>query len=122
MDIQIDSTEDFEKEFQRFPSEIQERLSEKINYLISMLQQGVQIPKLVKVNKFSLPEGLTMDNITLYIYRATIRHRIILSIDDDPLFDQKIITLFSVIDYGKAEKVYEKVLTKIVSRWQTLRN
>lgn len=122
MDIQIDSTEVFENEFQQYSRDVQERLSKKINYLISTLQQGVHNPSLMKMPQFVLPEGLTIDNITLYIYRATIRHRIILTIDDDPLFNQKLITLFSVVDYGKEAKIYEKVLTSIVSRWQTLRN
>lgn len=117
MDIQVDRTELFEKEYRKLSPAEQKKVAEKMNYLISLLQDGNRA-SLYRVPKLFFPEGITSDQSTLYVYKPTLRLRVIVSFDDDPIYNQKILTLYSVTTHENLHRSFENVARKLYSQWQ----
>lgn len=99
MDIQVDITEDFKRDYLKQDSNTQKVLSEKINMLIGQLRNGCQT-RLYRIKGLLFPEGFDSKNSSLYIFRATTKIRLIVSLDDNPLRGNKILTLYKLTNQG----------------------
>ena len=120
MDILYQSTKRFEKDLSSLGAEEKNRAVKAINRLgeETLLNEGSHKLKLVKPLSVELAEDL---DSTLYVYRATPRIRIVLTVDNDPLFDEVVVTLLRAVTCDKmhqafrsmAESIYQKKLLKI---------
>ena len=105
MDVQIDITDDFEKDLVKTSNPDNQVITKKINYLIELLNNDQNISRhLYRLHKIAPINDL---NSSLYIFRVNKTIRIILTFEDDPLFDQKIITLLRVVNHSKLDNVFK---------------
>lgn len=111
MDLQFESTDEFEAALAQFPLSTQNRVMRKINTISP--DNPVHWPgQLMKPVVPKLHSNLAS---SLYIMRVDGDIRIILVVDQDPLFDQVIITLLQIaryddVDSEKAYKHWAKIL------------
>ena len=108
MNVLFQATKKFEKDLRDLPADDAQRVISQLNKNCSLLKQDptafyrtVNKPLIVK-----LKEG--MDS-TLYSMRAGRDLRILLAVDDDPLFDQTIFTLLRVIQHKDLSKAYKGI-------------
>lgn len=117
MDIRVDRTEQFEKEYKRLSSDTRVKVAEKMNFLVSQLQSGNR-HSLYRVRQLSFPAGFNRNSSTLYLYRVNTNLRAIVSFDDDPIFSQKILTVYSIVDHDKLFDSFEKIASKLYRQWE----
>lgn len=117
MDIRVDRTEQFEKEYKRLSMEARATVAEKMNILISQLQSGNR-HSLYRVRQLSFPASFNRSSSTLYLYRVNTNLRAIVSFDDDPIFSQKILTIYSIATHDKLFDSFKKIASKLYRQWE----
>jgi hypothetical protein len=108
MEILFESTKEFEQELTTFRHEEQKLIIEHINkagqlFLTNKRDLLRKLRRLQKVNLINDYES------TLYSLKVNESIRLILTVDEDPIFEQVIFTLFRVVKKSLASKVYQTV-------------
>lgn len=105
MDVQINITKDFDKDLKKISESDNQAISVKINYLIDLLRGDQKIGRqLHRLHK--MPQVKDLNN-SIFLYKINRTIRIILTFEDDPLFDQKIITLLRAVHHDKLEITFK---------------
>ncbi len=104
MDVRIDIEKKFDKDIKKLSSLDQTTISKKINQLIELLKEEKNTSAhLHKIHKFSI--GGNLDS-SLYVLKINKDLRIILTSEDDPLFNEHILTLLRVVRHDDLDKTF----------------
>ena len=108
MEILFESTRHFEKELTAFKNEERKIIINHINqsaqlFLTNKLTLFKKLRRLHKVNLINDYES------TLYSLKVSDSLRVILTIDEDTLFEQVVFTLFRVVRKSLASQAYKAV-------------
>ncbi|WP_414563150.1 MULTISPECIES: hypothetical protein [unclassified Anabaena] len=108
MDILIESTKEFEQDLEKFSNTEKFKIIKKLNRYMELLSEE---KNLIYQNSTQLREIRLNENYDSSIYSLRINEkiRIILTIDDDPIFERILITLFRVVKPEDAPKAYNSV-------------
>lgn len=108
MKLVIESTKEFETELNAFSETEKSLIIEKMNQYFPMLsaEKASFYRRLYQVKKLRM---LNQYDSSLYTLRINHKIRLILTIDEDPIFDQTIITLFRVVKDSDISKAYDAV-------------
>jgi hypothetical protein len=116
MDILIESTSAFEKDVARLSESDQEIAIQKINDCATLFPiQKDNVYR--KLHRLTLPIGLNGYESSLYMLKISEQLRMILAVDEDPIFGQAIFTLFRIVNpddfyqahKGVAESLYQEL-------------
>jgi Txe/YoeB family toxin of Txe-Axe toxin-antitoxin module len=108
MEILIESTKEFEQDLEQFTK------AEKFN-IIKTMNNYFEFISTDKTLFYQHSEQLRKINLnanydsSIYSLKINEETRIILTIDDDPIYDCTIITLFRVVNVEEALKAYTSV-------------
>jgi len=112
MEIIFESTEEFEQDLKTYSeaeqSIILQQLHEYSYFLLT--NKGDPERRLHQFYQFDLLDDYTS---SLYSFIVNYYLRVILTIDDDPLFNRTLITLFRVVDSQVSAQVYQEVGSSI---------
>ena len=112
MTIRFESTKKFEKELGKFPLKEKSRIILKLNQYSQLLETKSE--DFYKHAYQPVKLKLTGDDeSSLYALRVNKDIRIILTVDDDPLFDQILITLLHVVRHSNLNKVFNGIAESI---------
>lgn len=114
MDIQVDITEKFDKEFKKLSQANQVQVRAKINVLIGQLREGNK-RSLYRTRALEFPNNINRSRSSLYLFKATKEYRLILSLDDDRINDQQVMTLYSITHSDKINTCFMVIATKLYS-------
>ncbi len=108
MDILIESTKNFEKDLSKLGPAERETVINKINECADLFltNKSTVYHKLHRLNLPSLANGYES---SLYMLKASQKLRVILTVDEDPIFGQIIFTLFRAIQHQDLNKAYNSV-------------
>ncbi|MBD2694730.1 hypothetical protein [Anabaena catenula] len=108
MDILIESTKDFEKDLEQFTDTEKFRIIKEMNRYFELLSsennsfyQNSEQLRNIKLNH-------SYDS-TIYSLKINDQQRIILTIDDDPIFGCILVTLFRIVNAEDAQKAYNAI-------------
>ncbi|WP_016950493.1 hypothetical protein [Anabaena sp. PCC 7108] len=108
MDILIESTKDFEKDLEQFTDTEKFRIIKEMNCYFELLSsennsfyQNSEQLRNIKLNH-------SYDS-TIYSLKINDTQRIILTIDDDPIFGCILVTLFRIVNAEDAQKAYNAI-------------
>jgi hypothetical protein len=112
MDILIESTKDFEKDLEKFTDTEKFKIIKEMNQNFELLSSD---------NNSFYEHSEQLRNIkvnhdydsTIYCLKINDDRRIILTIDDDPIFGCMLITLFRLVNRENAQQAYNAV-TEII--------
>lgn len=112
MDIVVESTEAFKQDLTAFSEAERSIIWEEIQQGIPLIfaEQIFREKRLHQFYSFQLPHNY---GSTLYSFIVNYRIRVILCIDDDPIFERTLITLFRVVDTQNVAEVYQQVGERI---------
>lgn len=117
MDVLIESTKSFEKELDKLSTDEKTVTVQKINDCASLFpNQKSDVYR--KLRRIPLLSGLNGYESSLYTLKVSHQLRVILAVDEDPIFGQVIFTLFRVVKHddlgeayqGIAESLYQEIL------------
>lgn len=123
MEIIFDITDNYERDLEDFSHVDQKVIEKKINFYAQVFRKNPYDIHFYS-RKFSFPVDLPVGfTPSLYMLKINADIRLIATFDNDPLFDQIIITLLSCVRYQNYEKsinkigkyLYEKVGNDIMS-------
>ncbi len=121
MTIRFESTKKFEKELGKFPAKEKGRIVQKLNQYCQLLDQ--KTGDFFKHAYQPMKLKLTGDNeSSLYALRVDRDIRIILTVDEDPLFEQTLITLLHVVRHSELDNVFKCVAESIYQNKINLNN
>jgi len=109
MDLLFESSKTFEKELSKFPPKERSLIVDKINKYCSVLEtenMKAFFTKAYQPTKIKLHGEMES---SLYTLRINKDIRVILTVDDDPLFNQTIITLLHVVRHSSLEKTFRGI-------------
>jgi len=105
MNLLFNSTKKFEKDLKKFSVTDQKKIISKINFYSSngesLFHQNAYRPI-----KLILPDD---DGSSLYVIKISKDIRVILTFEDDPIFDQTVVTLFRVVRHNSLEKAFKGI-------------
>lgn len=108
MNLVFHSTEPFEKARQQFDAHLQAKIVQRINEVAQAFieDRPLFMQKVEQPYPFPLYNGF---DSSLYSIVVEPNLRVILTLDDDPLFDQAIITLLRVVKQPDLYNAYTAV-------------
>jgi hypothetical protein len=110
MDILIESTSRFEQDLSSMSEGEKDIAIQKINECAALFPEH----KINAYRKLSrLPLNISGYDSSLYTMRISPESRIILAIDEDPIFGQVILTLFRVANRDDFNKAYQVVVESL---------
>jgi len=111
MDVVINIEKKFEKDRKKLKSQELKAISDKINQLIEIIREGkITSPYITKLHKIRI--GPDMDS-SIYTMKINMELRLILTSEDDPLFNEHIITLLRVVRHKDLEKTFMGIAESI---------
>ena len=108
MDVLIQSTRDFENDIAKLSEKEKVVTVEKINYCASLFPTK-KADVYRKLRRLPLPLALNGYESSLYTLRVSQKLRVVLTVDEDPIFGQVIFTLFRVVKHDELDKAYKGV-------------
>ena len=106
MDILIESTNGFEKDIARLSESDKRMAIQKINDCADIFP--TQKANLYhELHQLPLPTGLNDYESSLYTLNIAQNLRVILTVDEDPIFEKVIFTLFRVIKDDEFDKAHK---------------
>lgn len=115
MDVTFEATAEFEKDMDAFPKKERLRIVDKINMYCSMLD-GDRSGFFKHAYQPLVPVLHSQLRSSLYSLRVTRDVRVIAIIDNDPLFDQILVTLLRVVRRKNLQKVYKGLAESIYQK------
>ena len=110
MDILIESTIIFEQDLASMREDEKAIAIQKINDCAALFPEN----KINEYRKLSrLPLNISGYDSSLYTMRISPESRIILAVDEDPIFGQVIFTLFRVANRDNFNKAYQDVVESL---------
>jgi hypothetical protein len=108
MEILIESTKEFEQDLEKFTNREKFKVIKKLNRYVELISKD---KKLLENQAFKLKDIKFSAEYDSSLYALIIDKniRIILTIDDDPIFDATVVTLFRVVCTEDASKAYSSV-------------
>jgi hypothetical protein len=108
VDVLIESTRGFEKDLTQLNEAEKMAVVEKINDCASLfpIQKSAVYRKL---HRLPITSALNGYESSLYTLRISQKIRVILAVDEDPIFEQAIFTLFRVVRHQDLEKAYRNI-------------
>jgi mRNA-degrading endonuclease RelE of RelBE toxin-antitoxin system len=109
VDVLIESTSSFEQDLDKLSKDERTITVKKINECTSLFptQEADGYRKLdPNIHRLSDLNGYES---SLYTLRVSQKLRVVLTVDEDPIFGQIIFTLFRVVDHDDLDKAYQGI-------------
>ncbi|NET02388.1 MAG: hypothetical protein F6K62_09165 [Sphaerospermopsis sp. SIO1G2] len=108
MDILIESTKDFEKDLEQFTDAEKFKIIKEMNSNFELLSSNSNSFYEHSEQLRNIKLNHDYDS-TIYCLKINNERRVILTIDDDPIFDCILITLFRLVEHKNAQQAYNAV-------------
>ncbi|MBD2493838.1 hypothetical protein BCD64_18580 [Nostoc sp. MBR 210] len=108
MEILIESTKEFEKDLEKFNNREKFKIVKKLNRYVDLISKNRNLLENQAFKLKNIKFNTEYDS-SLYALIIDKEIRIILTIDDDPIFDTTVITLFRVVSTEDATQAYNSV-------------
>lgn len=108
MDIVVESTEAFKQDLKTFGEAEKSTILEQIQRGIPLIfgETTFRERRLYQFYSFPLPHNY---GSSLYSFIVNYRIRVVFSLDEDPIFERTLITLFRAVDFQNIAEVYKQV-------------
>ncbi|MEK0182322.1 hypothetical protein [Microcoleus anatoxicus] len=108
MDILIESTKGFENDLTKLSEDEKAAAIQKINDCASLFPTH-KADVYRKLRHLPLPTNLNGYESSLYTLTVSPTLKVILAVDEDPIFGQVIFTLFRTVKQDELERAYQNV-------------
>lgn len=108
MEILIESTKEFEQDLEKFNNRQKFKIIKKLNRYVDLISKNRNLLENQAFKLKNIKFNIGYDS-SLYALIIDKNLRIIVTIDDDPIFDTTVITLFRAVSTEDATKAYNLV-------------
>jgi mRNA-degrading endonuclease RelE of RelBE toxin-antitoxin system len=118
MELLFESTQQFERDLEELSKKERATVIRRIN-LFATQYPNRQSSDYAKLEQPPFSFDLKGYDSSLYVLRVSPTLRLILAIDEDPIFEQIIFTLFRVVNREKCDRAYTSIAESL---YQELRH
>lgn len=111
--VEVNITQGFDSDEKRLPEKERESLTKSLNEFVHNAKNGLFPKKLFRRKGVVFPNDINKGDSSLYMLNATESLCVILAFDNDSLFQQKIITLFRVVNKSQAVEAFNSTASLI---------
>lgn len=115
MDVTFEITAAFEKDLDALPKKERLRIINKINMYCSLLD-GDRAGFFKHAHRPVVPVLHSQLRSSLYSLRVAREMRVLVTVDNDPLFGRILVTLLRVVRYKNLDKVYRRLAESIYQK------
>lgn len=105
--ISVEITSGFDDEERKLPSLDRLYLKKELNRLVSDISRYGWSHRIYRSKNLIFPKTIKRENSSLYLFKANKKYGVVLSVDNDPIFAQKIVTLFRVTENINLQKAFQ---------------
>ncbi len=107
MNLEFLITEGFDNDIKKLPEAQQNRIKDEINYVSGSLLNGRSsfMEKASMPYIFNLKGGL---DSSLYVVKVDEDKKMVVAVDDDPIFNKVSLTMYRLVDENDAEQIYKE--------------
>lgn len=106
MDVLVEITKWFDDEEKKLSAKERGDLTKSLNKLVQSARD-VRFPRrLYRTNKLLFPQIIKREDSTMYLFKATPSLRVVLTLDDDPIFNHRIMKLMRVSNAKSITEVF----------------
>ncbi|KPQ38289.1 MAG: hypothetical protein HLUCCO16_13235 [Phormidium sp. OSCR] len=113
----IESTRRFEKDLNTLNSHDKDKVIQAINDCAAWVEEQGICPSSM-LSELKIPSHVKGYESSLYLLKVTRENRVILSIDDDPIFGQVIFTLFRIFPVDKLQDNLQGLVESMYQDWR----
>jgi hypothetical protein len=106
MEILVEKTASFDADLMLLSDKERSMVTEKLNFLVSTIMEKGNTKQLYRLQKLQLPNNLSS---SLFIFRIDTQLRAIVTFEQDPLFNQSVLTLIRLIKHTDLDKTFNAV-------------
>jgi len=108
MNLEFLITEAFDNDIKKLPEAQQNKIKDEINHVSGSLLNGRSsfMEKASMPYIFSLKGGL---DSSLYVVKVDEDKKMVVAVDDDPIFNKVSLTMYRLVDENDAEQIYKEV-------------
>lgn len=114
--VLIEITKGFDADEKRLSSFERQNLDKALNELVRISREQSWPRKLYRSHNVSFPASISQQESTLYMFKATRNYRVILTFDEDPIFNQRIIQLLRIASINDSVKVFNSVASLLYKK------
>jgi hypothetical protein len=115
MELIFQYTHQFKKDLRKINLVDKEKIVNQVNKIADYFSNDKDLFfKHARLAKVTLRNGLIP---SLYIMRAGLKLRILFTIDDDPIFDQRIFTLLRLAKHDEYEKIFSQLAESMYQQY-----
>lgn len=107
--VLIETTKGFNLDEKTLSDFERRNVSKALNELIKSAREELWPRRLYRSGNLSFPNTISQKDSSLYMFKATNKFRIILTFDEDPIFNQRIIQLCRIATMANSAKVFNSV-------------
>ena len=115
MEVIFQNTHQFEKDLKKVGSIEKEKVVKQINRMAEYFSSDKDT-----FFKFAYRAHITLRNgleSSMFIMRAGMKLRILFTIDDDPIFDQRIFTFLRLVKHDDYDKVFSQLAESLYQKY-----
>ncbi|MBS1503356.1 MAG: hypothetical protein JST32_14905 [Bacteroidetes bacterium] len=107
MDVRIDIDQKFERDIRKLTPSDNKVVENKINHLIGLIRADQKLSNhLSKIHKYKIGEDF---DGSLFSFRVNKGLRILLTSEEDPIFNEHILTLLRIVKVDELEKTFKSL-------------
>jgi len=108
VNLVIEATKRFEKDLQALSSIDRERVLKTVRDKVEEFDPSVRAGSrhITQPMRIAVPGGY---DSSLYSLRVGQKIRVLLTVEDDPIFEEKLVTLMRVVKHGDLNKAYRSL-------------
>lgn len=111
--VVVEITEKFDNVERGLSKQDKKDLSSSLNSLVQSIKEDGWSNKLYRRKGLIYPSTMTKKNSSLYMYKANNKYQVVLSVDNDPFFKQKIVTLYDIADTKNISNAFNRIASII---------
>lgn len=96
IDVSVGITRGFDNEEKVLPKDVRDTITQSLNSLVEEIETHGWSHKIYRTKNLVFPESIPRRLSTLYLCKTGKKYGVVLSVEDDPIFKQKVVTLYRV--------------------------
>lgn len=109
--VVVEISQGFDNDEKKLSIEEQQNITKSLNELVELAKVQPQIRKLYRKGGIIFPSKIKREDSSLYMFKATNTHNVILTYENDPIFKQRIIALYRVIEKKDTVQAFNSIAT-----------
>lgn len=115
-EVVVQISKGFDQDEKKLSPADQKALTDSLNLLADQASEGKRPVKLYRPHAVRFPETINRKDSSLYMYKATDKYNVVLSYENDIVYNQRIIALYRVVPGKQSVQAFNSTAKLLYER------